>query len=524
MAWTEEQVQQLKSLSSAGLSGAEIAQSLKMTRNAVLGKLHRLGLEGRSDDNQRPTNLAPQHAGSASYSLSNAPVTPLVTVSSESSAELEGDDDEDGVLDLGEADRRLSTQSLDLSMDTLVSRVDRGGLILQPEFQREYVWTPRKASLLIESVLMRIPLPVVYFAETPEGDWEVVDGQQRLTSLYSFVRGAFPDGLPFRLTRLDVRPDLRGKGFKDLPKADQNAVLNYTLRATVLLNTSHPDIKFEVFERLNCGSVQLKDAELRNCMYRGPYNDMLEDLCLNEHLLKIRRAAAPHRRMDDRQLVLRFLAMKRNSHLNYRGSMKQFMNHEMETHRFATVSDVVEMKQSFADAIECAWAVFGDNAFRRWTPSGAEGGQGVWDSKLNIALWDTILYSFAFVEKRQVFPAADVLREEFLDLMTNDIKFVDCIGRSTDNHERLRYRADVWLARLREAVTLPAREPRAFSRKLKQQMHEADPSCAICRQHIHSTDDAEIDHVMHYWRGGRTIPENARLTHRHCNRARGGRQ
>lgn len=521
MSWTEERVEQLKALWTEGLTATQIAERLGgLSRNAVLGKVNRLGLETRIESAGAAPVLAVEIGRIALQSEHTREITPLGGAEAESFEEEEGDDN---ALDLSEADRRLSTQSLDLSIDTLVSRVDRGSLVLQPEFQRDYVWNAKKASLLVESVLMRIPLPVVYLAETRDSDWEVVDGQQRLTSLYSFVRGSFPDGSPFRLGRLDVRPDLRGKAFKDLPKSDQNAILNYTLRATILLNNSHPDVKFEVFERLNCGSVQLKDPELRNCMYRGPYNDLLAELSLNEHMLRIRRATAPHRRMEDRQLVLRFLAMKRNSHLNYRGSMKQFMNREMESHRFASAAEVAVMKRWFEDAIECAWTVFGEHAFRRWTPAGANGQQGVWDNKLNIALWDTLLYAFAFYEKRQIVPVADAIREEYLNLMASDARFVDCIGRSTDNHERLRYRADVWLARLRETVTLESKEPRAFSRRLKDEMHQVDSSCSICGQHIYSADDAEIDHVMHYWRGGRTIPENARLTHRHCNRSRGGR-
>lgn len=444
-----------------------------------------------------------------------------------SMSEVVVDQVEDGTgeeaLELAAEERRLFTQPLDLSVEALVSRIDRDSLILQPEFQREYVWTPNKASLLVESILMRIPLPVIYFAETPESDWEVVDGQQRLTSLYSFVRGQFPDGTPFRLGRLQVRSDLSGKSFKELPRADQNAILNYTLRAVVLQKDSHPDLKFEVFERLNCGSVQLTDAELRNCMYRGPYNDMLAELSKNEFLLRIRRATAPHKRMEDRQLILRFLAMKRNSHLNYRGSMKQFMNREMLQHRLAKPGEVAEMTEWFENAIECAWTVFGEDAFRRWSPGDAANPEGQWESKLNIALWDTVLYTFAFFDRRQIVAAADAIREEFLDIMTNDEAFVEHIGRTTDKPEKVRYRAETWRMRMDKVVDVPANEARAFTRKLKVEMHTADPTCAICHQHIQAHEDAEVDHIVHYWRGGATIPKNGRLAHRYCNRARGGR-
>lgn len=430
---------------------------------------------------------------------------------------------EDAPLELESSERRLATQSLDLSIEALMTRISRNGLILQPEFQRDYVWSAGKASALVESVLMRIPLPVVYLAETQEGDWEVVDGQQRLTSLYSYVVGRFPDGTAFRLGQMNVRSDLKGKPFKDLSKADQNAILNYTLRAVILQNESHPDLKFEVFERLNCGSVQLKDAELRNCMYRGAYNDMLNKLAENPYLLKIRHAETPHKRMDDRQLILRFLAMKRNSHLNYRGGMKQFMNREMIAHRHAPTGEIAGMTAMFESAIECAWAVFGPNAFRRWTTGNDRSPEGQWESKLNVALWDTVLYTFAFFEKRQIVPVADAIREEFLDLMSSDDTFVDYIGRTTDKPDRVRYRADTWRKRIEAAVVVPAGEARAFSRKLKVDLHAVDSTCAICGQHIQAPEDAEVDHIKHYWRGGATIPKNARLTHRHCNRARGGR-
>src|ERR1700712_1020565 len=82
--------------------------------------------------------------------------------------EFEGGESLDEALILGETERRLSTQSLDISMEALVSRIQRGGMILQPEFQRNYVWSSAKASQLIESVLLRIPLPTVYLSETQE--------------------------------------------------------------------------------------------------------------------------------------------------------------------------------------------------------------------------------------------------------------------------------------------------------------------------------------------------------------------
>ncbi len=267
--------------------------------------------------------------------------------------------------------------------------------------------------------------------------------------------------------------------------------MNALIRLIVIEQESHPDVKFEVFERLNLGAEKLNDQELRNSVYRGKYNDLLRDLTHNQHMLKVMRAKESHKRMIDRQLILRFFAMWRNTHLKYKGPMKLFLSREMENNR-------------------------------RYYASKKDNPRGYWETrKLNVALWDTLLYSFSFHEKSQIIPLADSIREEFLDVITNDDTFIEYISSTTDKPERIQYRADTWRQRLQGLVS--NREPRAFSLDLKQRLHQADPTCKLCNQRIHDIDDAEVDHIEHYWRGGKTIPDNARLTHRYCNRARGGR-
>lgn len=437
------------------------------------------------------------------------------------------DDDEDEIeaLILETNEKRVLTQALDERIESLVHRIRRGRLILQPDFQRDFVWSHSKASLLIESILMGIPLPVVYVAEMQDGTWEVVDGQQRLTSIKSFVDGMFPDGRPFRLSKLAVLSELRGKAFKELSPEAQGAIEDYTLRLTKIQKEADEDLKFEVFERLNSGADRLNDMELRNCIYRGPYNDLLKELVENEAFLKVRGETSADVRMKDRQLILRFFAMRRSTHLRYRGPMKQFMNQEMQKHRFLSAQDVLEMRRAFETAIEMAWDVFGSTAFRRYTPPSDAGSSGKWEAggKLNIALWDTVMNVFTYFERRQIIPISDAIREEFLDLMSTDQIFVDYIGRTTDKPDRIRYRAEAWKSRVEGLVNVPANERRQFSRQLKMNLFDNNTACAICNQQIHSLDDAEVDHVMHYWRGGATVPANARLAHRFCNRQRGGR-
>jgi 5-methylcytosine-specific restriction endonuclease McrA len=429
-------------------------------------------------------------------------------------------------LDLGDASTRVLTQTRDESVESLLTRIRRGRLILQPDFQRDYVWSKSKASALIESILMSIPLPVIYLAEIPDGTWEVVDGQQRLTAIRSFIEGTFPDGSTFRLGPLSVRDDLPGKRFVDLSPTEQGQLEDYLLRIILIQKEGNPDLKFEVFERLNSGAERLNDMELRNCIYRGPYNDMLRELAANVTFRKIYGEPDLDNRMKDRQLLLRFFAMWRNTHLKYRGPMKQFMNREMYEHRFATAEQVSQMGRIFEEAVESSWAVFGRKAFRRYSPGDGQDHNGKWElgGKLNIALWDTLMYCFTYYERRQIVPIADALREEFCDVLSTDNLFIDYIGRTTDKPDRVRYRAETWKRRIDALINIPAGERRNFSLALKQDLYSANSACAICGQSIHEVDDSEVDHIVHYWRGGRTIPQNARLVHRYCNRRRGAHE
>ena len=384
------------------------------------------------------------------------------------------------------------------------------------------MWNKAKASQLIESLILEIPIPVIYVAEDKNKMYEVVDGQQRLTSICSYLDGMFPNGDSFTLSGLQVLTELNGEPFNKLSNDIQEKIIGETLRLIVIEQDSDPDVKFEIFKRLNLGAMQLNDQELRNCVMRGKYNELLKSLTSNRQQLKIMGLDEPHFRMKDRELILRFFAMWRNTHLKYKAPMKQFLNHEMGNHRNPSKEELAQMKAVFEKSIDLAYQVFGQKAFRRFNPGNANSPDGDWEeTRLNLALWDTLLYTFSFFEKSQIIPIADSIREEFIDLIMSDPTFVQYITSSTDKSERVQYRADVWRRRLQALVA--DKQPRGFTLELKVKLYKANPTCEICKQRIHDVDDAEVDHIEHYWRGGKTIPENARLTHRYCNRARGGR-
>ncbi|MDI6904396.1 MAG: DUF262 domain-containing protein [Candidatus Bathyarchaeia archaeon] len=204
-------------------------------------------------------------------------------------------------LEVKEESRTVYADKLDLDVATLCNRVQTGDLVLQPEFQREYVWDDTKASRFIESILMQIPTPVIYLAEDKDGRRLTIDGHQRLRSVFRFWSNDFP------LRNLTVFKELNGKKFKDLDKKYQRSLLNGVIRSILIRQESDDDVKFELFERLNTGSVHLNAQELRNCVYLGPYNDLIKDLASDRDFLFILGLKTPDKRMRDRELVLRFL-------------------------------------------------------------------------------------------------------------------------------------------------------------------------------------------------------------------------
>ena len=217
----------------------------------------------------------------------------------------EEEGDEDGArpeLSIPPKDRKLITQPFDFIVSSLEEQIADGQLILQDEYQRRQIWDPKKSSRLIESLLLNVPIPVCYFAELDDGTFSVIDGQQRLTSISRYIANLFP------LSGLRVRPELNKKRFSELEKADQRLIKTRTIRCIVIQRESHPDIRFDVFERLNQGAVRLTPQELRNSNYRGDLNKIIKELCRNKQFQKVRRVEDVDARMGDAEMVLRFFA------------------------------------------------------------------------------------------------------------------------------------------------------------------------------------------------------------------------
>ncbi|MHA1268043.1 MAG: HNH endonuclease family protein [Candidatus Helarchaeota archaeon] len=414
--------------------------------------------------------------------------------------------------------KRVIWQPKDFSIRELYEMYKDGDLDPRPKFQRYFVWDDKKSSRLIESILLEVPIPNIYLAEDDKGRYSVVDGQQRLTSFINFMDGNLT------LRGLLVLDDLNGKKFSELDKEDKSKFKKSTIHTIVIKRESQKDIRFEIFERLNTGSVKLNDQELRNCIYRGAYNQLLDELSHDRDFLELLGLKKPHKRMLDRELILRFFALYHKTYLRYEPPMKSFLNNEMETRVNLDENERTELKNTFKKSVDLTKAVFGRNAFKRFIIGSEIDPNGTWEGRrINKALFDIVMYGFTDYEKQQIYPKIDMIREELIWLMTHDQAFIDAITISTNDKSKVLERFEKWLRSLREIVGYPVKETRAFSSEVKRNLFNTNNTCRICQQEIRFLDDAEVDHIDFYWKGGKTIPSNARLVHRFCNRHRGGR-
>jgi hypothetical protein len=432
----------------------------------------------------------------------------------------------DNALDNDELDdltgkRKIYTEQGDLEIESLLGKYQRGRLNIQPEYQRQFVWDKAKSSKLIESALLDIPLPVVYLSEEKDGKENVIDGQQRLTSFFSFIIGKLPDGSDFKLSGLKVFTELNGKKYNELSDELQDKIRYYKLRTIKFKKESDGDLQFEIFARLNTGSVPLNDQELRNCVFRGKFNELLKELSTDQDFRYLLGLDIADKRMKDRELVLRFASFHFNTYLNYKAPIKNFLNHTMEKYQDISANDEQDLRFAFKNTVQIIRTLLDKNAFKRFYRGDEKNKNGKWETqKFNVSLFDILMYSFAKEDKNNVHRNLDRIRESLIDLMTNDQVFIESIELSTSSVKAVTNRFDKWRMTLQTILGINETEPRCFTYDLKQQLFDTNDSCALCGNKIRNIDDSAVDHIQQYWTGGKTIPENARLTHRYCNNAR----
>lgn len=285
--------------------------------------------------------------------------------------------------------RNLDIKKYDRMIKDIISSIEDGTIVLTPDYQRNYLWDNKKSSKLIESVLLNIPIPVIYASEEKGGKWNIIDGLQRLNTLRRFYKNEF------KLTGLEVLTELNGKKYSDLSDNLKGKIDRGDLSIILLLDTSSPDIQYDIFMRLNSGAVQLNEQELRNCLYRGKLNDLIKnEMIYNEEFRQIFNLKNRHKRMMDVETILRYLAFSDNYNKeehkinNYDGRIKNIINNFMIKYQNADDETLNIIKNKFYDNIHKCKLIFEETAFKKTNNSGR------FDTRINRPLYETIMICF----------------------------------------------------------------------------------------------------------------------------------
>ncbi len=275
-----------------------------------------------------------------------------------------------------------------ITINLMMERIRYKEINLNTDFQRkEGLWKDPQQSRLIESILIRLPLPVFYFDGSNPNKWLVIDGLQRLTSLKRFIIDK-----DLKLKNLEFLHQLEGKGWDDLKRPQQRQINETTLQCYVV-EEGEEDVKFNIFKRINTGGLILSDQEIRHAMHQDVAG-FLKKLAESNEFVKATRGKVSPDRMLDRDFVNRFLAFylfNQEKDYTYEDDLDTFMNRALDKVSTLSEREQNNIEQRFKLAMITAITIFGDAAFCKQSDY----------KRINKALFEVIAVSFARLDDSQ---------------------------------------------------------------------------------------------------------------------------
>ncbi|HBP49318.1 DUF262 domain-containing protein [Pseudomonas sp.] len=347
----------------------------------------------------------------------------------------------------------IAISASDWTTETIVGQIDKGNILLSPDFQRRDAWDPSRKSRFIESLILGFPIPQIVLAEskTKKGSYIVLDGKQRLLSIRQFFATAGQNETynKLALKGLVLKDDLNGKTIESLrgdPRFENDvaSLENQTIRTVVIKNWKDERFLYHVFLRLNTGSVPLSPQELRQALHPGPFVNFLEkkstDSAPLREILKIKSADF---RMRDSELLLRYFAFK-NFLTDYKGDLKDFLDTTCKFYndQWSTSETLIEQQYSdFVESHNVVKEIFGKNAYRKWT-----GKQ--YESRFNRAVFDVMILAFAELGVRDLAVGHYSQIEEAYKEVCNETAFLTSVESTTKSIDATVTRLALWYEKL----------------------------------------------------------------------------
>jgi uncharacterized protein with ParB-like and HNH nuclease domain len=318
----------------------------------------------------------------------------------------------------------ISSYGADYTVELLVKRM-RSGVYVVPPFQRSYVWSIRKASRFIESLLLGLPVPGVFlYKEIDTPNYLIVDGHQRLKTLEYFLEDKSFGERKFRLE--DVQDNWNGRTFDDLTDLDRRNLEDALIHVIIFSQDDPPENNssiYHVFERLNTGGMTLTPQEIRNCINHGELTELLS--VLNDHAVWRHIYGSKNKRLKDQELILRFLALFYDQD-KYQRPMNEFLNNFMARNRDPNEQRRAEFQLTFDITVRAAYEALGDRAFRP-------------ERSLNAAVYDAVMVGLARRLSEPPAPDPGKVRAAYERLLENE-EFQAAFRRATSDEESVKTR------------------------------------------------------------------------------------
>ncbi len=350
------------------------------------------------------------------------------------------DDNNDGGLEIeredsGEIKRpfdpeKIKVRTVNVVVDLIVSRIEHEEIDLDPDFQRMAgIWSKERKSRLIESLLLRIPIPVFYVAADENEKWAVVDGLQRMSTIRDYVTN------DFRLTQLEYLTKLNEFFYRDLPRQMQRRISETQLVVNVIEPGTPEEVMFNIFHRINTGGMTLNGQEIRHALHPGPVRKYLKELAESQEFLKATGGSIRTKRMADRECVLRFLAFHVQPWEEYSAnSLDGYLGTTMEKINRMDDRERNDLATDFKKAMRGAYGIFEDNAFRKRSDSNRRRNKALFES------WSVGLARRTDEEIGVLVGNRGEVVKRFTSLMKDDPEFDKSISYSTGDPARVRKR------------------------------------------------------------------------------------
>ena len=298
----------------------------------------------------------------------------------------------------------IKIEQAQYSIFELKRKYDKDRICIDPDFQRNLVWTNKQKSELIESVIMQIPLPLIYLAENEDGKLVVVDGRQRLTTFFQFLDNEF------RLKDLKILPQINGMNFNELEESHLYSryvtiIEDTQLVVQIIKYPTKDRVRFDIFDRVNRGGTPLNKQEMRNALYQGNATKLLDELSKMKSFKDATGGAISPKHMKDKYVILRALCFyllwrgnildKNKKRMEYRCDMEELLGAGMNLFNKMDLNSIFLLKQLFDRTMTRAYQCLGKDGFR--IPS-----NGKIRRPISMTLFETLFYYFTCFDKTSV--------------------------------------------------------------------------------------------------------------------------